>query len=120
MSQHAIRNLTRNSNLVEYAEFANSFLSRGMGLMGRKHLPANTGLILYPNNNIHMFFMRFAIDVIFVDRQHRVVGLRENFKPWRPFAGAAKARYTLELPVGVIQQSQTQLGDQLAVVPAIF
>ncbi len=119
MSLHEIKNVTRGTLLVRKAELANSFSSRFMGLMGRRSLDADGGLILYPNADIHMFFMRFAIDVVFVDRQHQVVGLRENFKPWRPFAGARQARYTLELPVGTIAASQTSIGDQLQLTPAI-
>lgn len=96
---------------------ADTFLTRGRGLMGRASLPVGTGLVLYPNNNIHMFFMRFPLDVIFLDASQRVVKLRPNFRPWRPFAGARNARYTLELPVGTIEASQTQVGDQCAFDP---
>ncbi|HYF64308.1 MAG TPA: DUF192 domain-containing protein [Herpetosiphonaceae bacterium] len=117
MSLHRIANQTRGSVLATQAELADSFLKRGLGLMGRRSLPEGGGLILYPNNNIHMFFMRFPIDVLFVDRDHRVVGLRHTFKPWRPFAAARAARYTIELPAGVLAASGTEVGDTLQLTP---
>ena len=116
---HRIYNQTRDSALATIAEVANTFWSRGRGLMGRTGLPEGGGLILYPNNTIHMFFMRFPIDVVFVNRKFEVIGLRERFPPWHPFAGALQARYTLELPVGAIAASQTQLGDRLVFQPAL-
>ena len=116
---HRITNQTRNSVLATQAEVANTFWSRGRGLMGRAMLPEGGGLILYPTSNIHMFFMRFAIDVVFVNRNFEVVGVRERFPPWHPFAGSLQARYTLELPVGMIAASQTQLGDVLAFEPVL-
>jgi uncharacterized membrane protein (UPF0127 family) len=114
-----IDNLTRGKTIAAQADLADTFLSRGLGLMGRHHLPNGGGLILYPNNNIHMFFMRFAIDVLFVDRDHRVVGLRHEFKPWRPFAGARHARFTIELPAGILRSSGTEVGDQLQLTPPL-
>ena len=116
---YTITNQTQSTVIATAAELANTFWSRGRGLMGRRSLDAGAGLILYPNNNIHMFFMRFPIDVIFVDRTHRVVGVREHFRPWQPFAGARQARYTLELPINTIATSLTQIGDTIAVDPAI-
>jgi uncharacterized membrane protein (UPF0127 family) len=60
--------------------------------------------------------MRFAIDVVFVDRADRVVGLAPNMPPNRPYAGARGARRTIELPAGTIAASATQLGDQLKII----
>ncbi|HEY1015695.1 MAG TPA: DUF192 domain-containing protein [Herpetosiphonaceae bacterium] len=114
-----IDNQTRGTTIAARASLADTFLSRGLGLMFRDGLPEGGGLILYPNNNIHMFFMRFAIDVLFVDRDNRVVGLRHEFKPWRPFAGARHARYTIELPAGILAATGTEVGDQLALTPPL-
>jgi uncharacterized membrane protein (UPF0127 family) len=119
VSLHRIANQTRATILASQAELADSFLKRGLGLMGRRSLPEGGGLILFPNNNIHMFFMRFPIDVVFVDRDHRIVGLRHSFKPWRPFAGALAARYTIELPAGVLATSKTEVGDLLQITPGL-
>jgi uncharacterized protein len=116
---HRIANQTRGGLLASQAELADTFLKRGLGLMGRRSLPEGGGLILYPNNNIHMFFMRFAIDVLFVDRDDRIVGLRHSFKPWRPFAAALAARYTIELPAGLLASTQTEIGDKLQITPGL-
>ena len=86
--------------------------------MFRKSLPADGGLVIEPNNSVHTFWMRFPIDVVFVDRQDRVVGLAEAMPPHRPFAGARRARRTLELPSGTIARTQTQLGDTVLVEDA--
>jgi uncharacterized membrane protein (UPF0127 family) len=116
-----IENLTRGTVIADRAEVARSLLARGRGLMGRTALPAGYGLILIPESSIHMFFMRIPIDVLFVDRQHRVIGLREALPPWHPFAGVApwRGHYVVELPVGAIRASRTEMGDELRVTPDI-
>ncbi|HEX9369976.1 MAG TPA: DUF192 domain-containing protein [Roseiflexaceae bacterium] len=119
--QQAIRifNQTRDRALAERGELARSFWARGRGLMGRAELPASYALIIYPEWSIHTFFMRVAIDVLFVDRGDCVVGLRVAMPPGRPFAGVApwRGRYVIEMPAGVIAMTGTALGDQLALTP---
>jgi uncharacterized membrane protein (UPF0127 family) len=123
MSAQPIRifNQTRNSMLADQGELARSFLARGRGLMGRAELPAGYALIIYPESSIHTFFMRVPIDVLFVDRDNRVVGLREAMPPSRPFAGVApwRGRYVVEMPTGVIRASGTAIGDQLELTPPV-
>jgi uncharacterized membrane protein (UPF0127 family) len=123
MSAQPIRifNQTRNSMLADQGELARSFLARGRGLMGRAELPAGYALIIYPESSIHTFFMRVPIDVLFVDRDNRVVGLREAMPPSRPFAGVApwRGRYVVEMPAGVIRASGTAIGDQLELTPPV-
>jgi uncharacterized membrane protein (UPF0127 family) len=114
-----IFNQTRDSVLADQAELASSFLSRGLGLMGRTALPESYALIIYPEWSIHTFFMRVAIDVLFVDRADRVVGLRVAMPPSRPFAGVPpwRGRYVIEMPAGVIDVTGTLVGDQLVLSP---
>ncbi|MBO9325999.1 MAG: DUF192 domain-containing protein [Roseiflexus sp.] len=116
---YTIENLTRGTVIADRVEVARSFLARGRGLMGRAELPAGYGLILVPESSIHMLFMRIPLDVLFVDRQHRVISMREALPPWHPFAGVAPWRgyYVVELPVGTIHSSCTRVGDQLRVTP---
>jgi uncharacterized membrane protein (UPF0127 family) len=78
-------------------------------------LPDEGALVIEPCSSIHMFFMRFPLDVLYVDRSDRVVRVQEGIKPWRigPLHTAG-ARYVIELPVGAIQRSGTQVGDQLS------
>jgi uncharacterized membrane protein (UPF0127 family) len=80
--------------VVERLEVADSFVSRFFGLMGRRGLEPGAGLLLEGTNSVHMFFMRFAIDVVFLDRDGRVKRLVSNLRPWRlsPIVfGAARA-----------------------------
>ena len=115
---YRISNTTRDTTLALQAEQARSFWARLRGLMFRARLPDDGGLIIEPNNSVHTFWMRFPIDVVFVDRENRVVGLRSAMPPNRPYAGARRARRTLELPAGTIVRSATTLGDQLELQPS--
>jgi uncharacterized membrane protein (UPF0127 family) len=77
--------------------------------------------VIFPESSIHTFFMRVPIDVLFVGRDDRVVGLREAMPPSRPFAGVApwRGHYVIEMPAGVIAATGTQIGDQLVVTPSL-
>jgi uncharacterized membrane protein (UPF0127 family) len=118
---YAIDNLTRDRAVATRAELARSFLARGRGLMGRAALPEGYALIIYPESSIHMFFMKIAIDVLFVDKRDRVVALRERLAPWHAFAGVApwRGQYVIELPAGVVAATGTQAGDELRITPSI-
>jgi uncharacterized membrane protein (UPF0127 family) len=112
-------NQTRGTALAERAGLACSFAERGQGLMGRAALAAGEGLVIDPEWSIHMFFMRFPIDAVFVGRDGRVAGLRADLPPWAPFAGVApwRGRYVVELPAGTIAATGTQAGDLIAIEP---
>lgn len=116
-----IFNQTRNKLLAGQAELARSFMARGRGLMGRKTLPEGYGLIIYPEWSIHTFFMRLPIDVLFVGKDDRVVGMRMAMPPNLPFAGVApwRGHYVIEMPANVIAWSGTEVGDQLVLTPPI-
>jgi uncharacterized protein len=113
-----IENVTRGTIIAERAELARTFATRGKGLMGRESFTPGEGLVIDPEWSIHMFFMRFAIDVLFVSKEDIVVGLRRALPPWAPFAGVApwRGRYVVELPVGAIDASSTALGDRIVLV----
>jgi len=65
-----------------------------------------------------MFFMRFAIDAVFVDRGGRVVRIAEHIGPWRPAVVARGAAEVIELPAGTASETRTQVGDELVFEPA--
>ena len=88
--------------------------SRRQGLLGREGLD-DEALIIAPCNAVHTLFMRFAIDVVFVDRQGRIARCVPAVKPWR-ITGAFRAFATIELPSGTIGSSQTQRGQRLELV----
>lgn len=94
--------------LVPDLEIAGTSWSRFVGLMGRADLPAGTGLWIEPCNSIHMFFMRFAIDVLFLDRAGRVKRVILRLKPWRVSPIVFGARTTVELPAGTLADTSAQ------------
>jgi uncharacterized membrane protein (UPF0127 family) len=91
--------------------------SRNRGLLGRDAFAPGSALILAPCSSIHMFFMRFAIDAAFVDRQGRILRTAANLRPWR-IAIALRAYAVIELPAGTLEAADTRAGDVLRIDPA--
>jgi uncharacterized membrane protein (UPF0127 family) len=79
-------------------------------------LPEGGGLVIEPCNSIHMFFMRYPLDIVFVDSVGKVVFMYKAIKPWRVGRIVRGARTAIELPTGAIESSQTQLGDQITML----
>lgn len=98
--------------IASQVELARTFWARLKGLMFRRELAAGRALLLEPCPQIHTCFMRFAIDVVFLDAQNRVVDVVENIKPWRMSKFYRSARRTLELPGGTLQ-GKIRPGDEL-------
>jgi hypothetical protein len=101
--------------LISDLQIAKSFLQRGLGLIPRKSLGEDQGLWIPKCNVIHTFFMSFAIDCVFVDKNLKVQGLAENVKPWRFSKPYWAADSVIELAAGSIERLQIKLGDQLNV-----
>src|SRR5438874_11681286 len=110
-----IVNLTRQSTLADKAERADTFWSRGRGLMFTPPLPAGGGLVIEPCSSIHMFFMRYPLDILFLDKQGKVVFMYRGIKPWRLGRVVRGARLAIELPEGTIAESGTQVGDTVSI-----
>jgi uncharacterized membrane protein (UPF0127 family) len=94
---------------------ANRPWARMRGLLGHESLPAGEGLLLTPAPSVHTALMRFSIDVIFLDKELRVVKLVERLVPWRT-ASARRARAALELAAGEAARRGVSVGDILSVV----
>ncbi len=115
------RNLTRGTSVAADLELAESFWARFRGLMGRRGMPAESGLWLPGSPSIHMLFMRFPIDCVFLGREEpdggrNVVGLRRDLRPWTGVVWWVRGGAgTLELPVGTIDASGTQVGDRVVI-----
>ena len=102
--------------MAQPLEVATNFIARGIGLMGRGGLPENGGLLIHDCNGIHMMFMRFPIDAVFLDRAGRVVKVFPRLRPWLglvPFVFGADR--VAELPAGAAERLGIRRGDQLRV-----
>ena len=87
---------------------------RGLGLMFRRRLDPGGGMWIAPCNGIHMFFMRFAIDAIFLDREDRVLRVYRRLRPWIGIAPLVwGAHSVVELPAGTCEGLPLPKGDQL-------
>lgn len=108
-------NATRNTVLGNRIRVANGSFSRAIGLLGQRSLAPDSGLWIVPSQGVHTVGMQFAIDVVFVDRDWRVIYLRESMRPFRATRLCWRARGVLELPPGTIAQTSTVLGDELEI-----
>jgi uncharacterized membrane protein (UPF0127 family) len=103
--------------VCERCVLADTALARMKGLLGRKELPRDEGLMLRPASSVHTAFMRFPIDVVFLDRENRVAKIAENVRPWRT-AAARKARTVVELAAGEAGRRGLKVGDHVVDVPS--
>lgn len=94
-------------------QIADSYFSRLKGLMFRKEPILNEGLLIVPCNAVHMFFMKFPIDVVLLNEQNQVVEIFHSLKPWRMTKPVKSAHSTLELPAGSIKQLEIKHGSIL-------
>ena len=115
------RNVSRSAELAVRLEVADSLVGRFMGLMGRPGLDPGAGLWLTGTNGIHMMFMRFPIDAVFVskpdaDGTRRVKSVHRGLRAWTGVVWLVRgADGVLELPVGVIDATGTAVGDRLEI-----
>jgi len=118
-----VRNETRSTVLADQVEVGASFWAKFLGLMGRRSLAAGTALWLPDDNGIHMFFMRFPIDAVFVGRPAQgvaggglrsVVSVHRALRPWTGMVPLIRGAHgVVELPIGAIDASGTRPGDLL-------
>ena len=99
--------------LATRATAARTLGERLTGLLGRARLPEGEALIFPACRSIHTIGMRFAIDVLFVDRDWRVVALKSQVRPWRVVLPVRKAWGVVETPPGTIAQTRVAIGDRL-------
>jgi uncharacterized membrane protein (UPF0127 family) len=84
------------------------------GLLGRRELPSGEGILLKPASSVHMAFMRFPIDAVFLDRDLHVVKIAAGLQPWR-VAGSRGAKAVLEIGAGEADRRGITVGDRLVV-----
>jgi uncharacterized protein len=98
--------------LCEHCVAADTPLARMRGLLGRKELPRGEGMLLRPAASVHTAFMRFPIDVVFVDRNGRVLDIARSVRPWRAVA-CKGAKAVVELAAGECSRRDIEVGDDL-------
>jgi len=108
-----VRRTSDGAVICERCEIPESAFGRARGLLGRDGLEPAHGMLIDRAGSVHMLFMRFPIDVVFVNRDWHVVAIRHNLRQWR-FAGARHAVAALELPAGAAAAAGIEVGDVLA------
>jgi len=98
--------------ICERCEVPETAAGRARGLLGRDGLEPGEGMLIDRAGSVHMFFMRFPIDVVFLSRDRTVVGVKHRLRPWR-VAGARRAVASLELPAGRAAEAGVERGDRL-------
>lgn len=114
-----VTNPARGTVLAERVKLADTSITRFIGLLGRRDLPAGEGLLIKPSNGVHTLGMRFSIDVLLLDRAGVVLAAYKNLRPFRVTRLNWKAAMALELPPGTIAGSRTQPEDQLLIASAL-
>ena len=115
MPPATVRRLVTGDGSLVAAEVAvaRSLGRRTLGLMFRRELPTGHGLWIEPCNSIHMFFMRFPLDVAFVDRAGTVRRVYHGIRPWRVSRVVRGARAAVELPAGTLAAASVEPGSHL-------
>ncbi len=108
-----VYNQTRNLSLITQGRLADTFWLRLRGLLGAAPLQKEEGLILVGEKSIHTLFMKFPIDVVYVNKNYQVIRTAANMVPYRLGPFVAQSAYVLEMPVGTIANTATRAGDQL-------
>ena len=111
-------NRTRQAYLATDLVLADTHWSRLRGLMATEpaRFPQGRGLWIVPCRGVHTFGMRFAIDVVYLNTEQKVVYVQEHLKPWRMAAVKLQAASVLELPGDTLGASGTTIGDELEIV----
>jgi uncharacterized membrane protein (UPF0127 family) len=110
-----VYNKTRETFLAFRVKVADSILGRLIGLLGRRSLQPDSGVWIVPANAVHTIGMLFSFDLVLIDKNFKVVGLRELVRPFRVTWPERHAESVLELPAHTIFRSRTKVGDQLLI-----
>ncbi|HEV3201943.1 MAG TPA: DUF192 domain-containing protein [Bryobacteraceae bacterium] len=109
-----VRNQTRNTVLAESADMADTSAKRRTGLLKHERLNPGDGLWIVPCESVHTFFMKFPIDLVYLDKQTKVRKVRHRVPAWR-LSVCLSAHSILELPAGTLEQTGTRVGDELTI-----
>jgi uncharacterized membrane protein (UPF0127 family) len=109
-----VRNHTRDTILADGADMADTSAKRRTGLLKHERLNPGEGLWIVPCESVHTFFMKFPIDLVYLDKQRKVRKIRHRVPAWR-LSLCLSAHSILELPAGTLERTGTQVGDELVV-----
>jgi uncharacterized membrane protein (UPF0127 family) len=115
----AIRVARTGAELADRVALATTFWTRFKGLMGRKTFEAGEGLLIIPCNSVHCFFMKFAIDVVYLSREGEVLRVASDLHPGAIGPLVKGARAVLELPAGTAAAAGVLPGDRLEGLPPL-
>jgi uncharacterized membrane protein (UPF0127 family) len=110
-----VYNKTKETFLAFRVKVADSFVSRLVGLLGKRVLKPDGGVWIVPANAVHTIGMLFTFDLVLIDKDFKVVGLRELIRPFRITRPNFRAESVIELPAHAIFKSRTEVGDQLMI-----
>jgi hypothetical protein len=105
-------NRTRDTVLGEAVDVADTSAKRRTGLLKHERLAPGEGLWISPCESVHTFFMKFPIDLVYIDRKHKVRKVRSSVPAWR-LSACLPAHSVVELPAGTAERSGTRVGDEL-------
>ncbi|MCK9418563.1 MAG: DUF192 domain-containing protein [Nitrospirae bacterium] len=109
-------NVSKETIIASDLKEAAGFLPRLLGLIGRDSLEENEGLWMARCRAIHTFWMRFPLDVVFLDRDGIVKKTVKGLRPFRPVVSCRHAQGVLELPEGTIERARIQIGDRVKII----
>ncbi len=107
-----VRNVTRDADLGQKVRVASSFMRRAVGLLSASSLGTGEGLWISPCSSVHTLFMRFPIDILFLDSEGLVLD-GSTVVPWRISTWVRRSRGVLEIPAGTIKKTGTRVGDRI-------
>ena len=110
-----VYNKTKETFLAFRVNVADSVAGRLVGLLGRRSLKPDSGVWIFPANAIHTIGMLFSFDVVMIDKNFRVVSVKEMVKPFRVILPKLRAESVIELPSHTIFRSRTEVGDELVI-----
>jgi uncharacterized membrane protein (UPF0127 family) len=108
-------NETTGKNIADNLVVAGTLLARMKGLLGRDSLPNGEGLLIKPCMGIHTFGMKYPLDIVFLDRENRVVAVKQNMPPNRVSRIYFSAVSVFELPAGTLEGTQVTIGDRVSI-----
>lgn len=110
-----IKNLSNNKILTKRKNYCKSIVSKASGLMFSSK--TNRGLVFFFDKkqkmSLHMFFVFYPLDVLFLDEKKKVVEIKKNFKPFTFYNSKKEAMYFIELPAGTVKKTDTLIGDKI-------